>query len=185
MSLLISLHLPHFLIPLSTSAIDKAFGILHASFGRVLITFQLIDSVMQGPEEWLIMNSQWSFSPTLYHVEGLVWHFEVYLAVFLNQTLEEENFSSYYKKSLLPEWLIAVEFKFFKSWTDFCSHLFNFICKDELYVLFVSCAFLRSTHYTGTNTSCLSPRQNACLHWLTSAWPSASQVTPSGTSSAC
>ncbi len=52
----------------------RAFGILHASFGRVLITFRHIDS---GPEEWLIMNSQLSSSPALHQAKGLLCPYEI------------------------------------------------------------------------------------------------------------
>lgn len=45
---------------------DKAFGVLHASFGSVLITILHIDSVTQGQRNDFIMNSQLSFTPLLF-----------------------------------------------------------------------------------------------------------------------
>lgn len=48
MSPLILLRLPHALNPSSRWALDKALGILHASFGSLLISVQHIESVMQG-----------------------------------------------------------------------------------------------------------------------------------------
>lgn len=52
--------------------IDKDFGILHASFSSVLITFHHIESVMQGLRNYLLRILNLSSEPALSYAKALL-----------------------------------------------------------------------------------------------------------------